>query len=742
LNIFTLTTLKKKVVVGALFFLAALAVHARGGNDPAVTVTTPFSGSRLIEINWTQVKNPQQNMYTLYRASRADHSFTAIKTVAAGDRQVLDENLDPPLGNYFYFITHEGFDKLNQGIKITEAEIAAQLATLPESERVSSGSSQYGGNYPNAGYTGSPGAQNTAAFNQNIRPLNEGISLGLVIFNNKVVSESALLPLDPAGRQELIERLNAAFAPSHSNGTALYYAEHSALAALNRLEAARALPVNLESVNLVTVTAGLDTSSTDMSLPPPDATGFAGKQSAAYRNFINQQIKTRRVGGKRIDAWAIGAPGRDTVNSGEFQAALTAIASSPENIFFVNNIAEAEIPLLGIADTIKISAQRSSLMFTTPAYSIGTTVRITFDNVYHPDSANQYIEGRVAYNNNTYTLTNLNARGLPLAVKGSVTGKRGDAGIEYTIAIDDDFPDSSIMQWYKANSLAGDDWQQNSEFKTLKLNDYTSGRKSSVIYLVLDCSSAISDAGIESVREAAIQFIDKLYYAGGTYDFSPGPAVVLPGVLRYNQNILPRTGSLPEIRAPARVQNALPESRYPPPAAIEMTRTQVLPSQSAQYAQIQLNPPVATLYSYVQNTSPEVSQRARVQSEPSATLPPARQAMPLPTPNNQPELTARNLPPAYLNTHLPPKYVDWSAPYSGFWVQVGSYTDINFAQDCWRKLWLAGCTDTEIFSKVINGVTYYRVKAGPYQDRRIAESARDILRAFDPAYNNSYVVKQ
>jgi cell division protein FtsN len=91
---------------------------------------------------------------------------------------------------------------------------------------------------------------------------------------------------------------------------------------------------------------------------------------------------------------------------------------------------------------------------------------------------------------------------------------------------------------------------------------------------------------------------------------------------------------------------------------------------------------------------------------------------------------------------LPPKRALSNAPYSGYWVQVGSYTDIKFAQDCWRKLYLSGCADAEIFSKELDGEMRFRVKVGPYQDKPTADFAREILRHVDPDYKDSFVVQQ
>jgi hypothetical protein len=80
-----------------------------------------------------------------------------------------------------------------------------------------------------------------------------------------------------------------------------------------------------------------------------------------------------------------------------------------------------------------------------------------------------------------------------------------------------------------------------------------------------------------------------------------------------------------------------------------------------------------------------------------------------------------------VSKNIPAAEIDRENPFNGYWVQVGSYTDINAAQDRWRELYRAGCADTEIFSKTINGITYYRVRVGHYQSQDKANYCRSLF---------------
>jgi hypothetical protein len=546
---------------------------------------------------------------------------------------------------------------------------------------------------------------------QNAHLNNEGIYFGLVLFDNKVRSEPTLIPLDPTGRQELLERLSVSYVPSTANGTALYYAQHTALSYLNNLESAKALPSNLESVNIITFTDGLDTSSTDVSFKALDTNNFAGGQTASYRNYISQQMKAKRIGGKKIDGWAIGIQGRDIINNADFAQTLDAVSSSPDNIVFLNDVSQMEYQLLDLSEKLHIFTPRNRLTWTAPAYSVGTTVRLTFDNVDSADSSKRYIEGRVVYGNNEYSISNVRAEGVSLASTGSVVGIRGDSGIEYTLTLDGEFDTNSVMQWYKLNSLSGEDWIINSEFKVSRLSDFTSNRKSAIIYLVLDCSSSLTNVEIDRIRNAIIMFIDKLYNSAD--NLSPN-------------GIASRSAVLPVPQTAYQAPQPVPQTMQPVPQALPQAPPQSVPQTVPQA------PPQAPPFSLPPQQAPQTFRPYEYAPSQRYTLAPPQ--------SQQPAFSARQQTAGKL--YLPPKTVNWNAPYSGFWVQAGAYSELRFAQNLWRKLLTNGCADAEIFGKEINRVMYYRVKIGPYQFREEAEAALLILNTSGLGFDDSFIVQQ
>ncbi|MDR3301881.1 MAG: SPOR domain-containing protein [Spirochaetaceae bacterium] len=700
----------KKTLFAMFFILVTFGVYARGTGDPSVSVTTSGPDSRLVRINWTAGENTQGYSYGLYRANKAQRGYSLVQEITRNTEPVLDSNLEPPLTNYYYFTGHVARGQSLQPSKelhIDDAAFAAQMATIPTE-------------------IATPVAKPSV---QNVRLNNEGIYLGLVLFDNKIRSEPTLIPLDPTGRQELLERLSVSYVPSVANGTALYYAEHTALAYLTKLESAKALPSNLESVNIITFTDGLDTSSTDVSFKPLDTNNFAGGQTAAYKNYISQQMKTKKIGGKKVDAWAIGIQGRDITNSADFNQTLDAVSSAQDNIVFLNNVAQIEYQLLDLSEKLQIFTPRNRLTWTAPAYSVGTTVRLTFDNAGYADNSWRYIEGRVVYGNNEYSISNLRAEGVSLANSGAIIGRRVDAGIEYTLTLDGEVDTNAVMQWYKLNSLAGDDWIMNSEFRVSRLSDFTSNRKSAIIYLVLDCSSSLTNAEIDRIRNAIVMFIDKLYNSA---DNLSSNSIVNRGAAHSAPQALPKT-----------VPQAPPFDLLPQPAPQVHAPYQGAPSQPYTQVQPQYVPPTQ----YVQPPQYIQPPQQYIQPPQQYIQPPQQYVQPPQQYVQPPPFVAQQQPPvatqrAAARLYLPQKTVNWTSPYSGFWVQAGAYTDLRFAQNLWRKLFANGCADAEIFGKEINGIMYYRVKIGPYQFREEAEASLRVLKASGLGFDDSYSVQQ
>jgi cell division protein FtsN len=729
---------KKKNALAALFFLVALNIYAGGSSDPTLLVTTQSQDSRQISLDWNKVKDSQKYRYGIYRANRNEKTVSLVKEVNSSILQFTDTNLPPPLSNYYYFAYHvnlnaslDPFIVFPDGKKITDEEMGFQLATIPA----------YGG------VIGSPVSEPDELLDEEtpetipitppiqIKPViktPEGVYVGLVLFSNKIDVPPMLIPLDPGGRRELLERLTINYVPTKSYGTALYFAEHTTLENLFDLEKSGKLPVNLDSVSIITFTDGLDTSSTDVALESPGGISFKGKQTGAYMSYISQQLKTKKIGGKKIDAWAIGILGKDVTSGVDFTKTLESIASSSEQVIQLSEISQIENRLGEIAERLNLWKSAAKLTFTVPAYPVGTTLRITFDNYLStPERADSYIEGRVTYNNDRYTLTGLSAAGITLTDKNPAAGRRTDYGIEYTITIDDHFNESSLMQWYKQTGY--EDWQLNSEFNTQKKTDFSSNRKSAIIYLLLDCSSSLNDYQINEIRDAVTRFLDKIYntastvvtpaFVAGNYEGTEINIVKSTPEMMFSANSGTKSSETAKKDRPKAKNQQIYRPQAQPdyvPAEDHLAQQQPLEMQY-----IQSQHPAAQ---YVPQQPPPQYGQASIEIY---DFPPASQTPP-------PSYTTSSISPLY----MPTPTVNLSEPYSGFWVQVGSFTDLRRAQDTWRRLFLNNCTNSEIFGKQLNGMMHYRVKIGPYQERNDAESALKIIRNANIGFNDAYIIWQ
>ncbi|MDR2510220.1 MAG: SPOR domain-containing protein [Spirochaetaceae bacterium] len=771
----------KKVSAAALFFLLASRVFASGVNDPSLYVSTVSDNARQIILDWSKVRNPESSRYGIYRANRSDKTISLVREVTQDVWQVVDGSLLPPLINYFYFVHHVSADNsldpfiiFPEGRRITEEEMSGQLSNIYmlngsiteappiDYEERGGGLQEQGAKKTskaqaqktfskNAPEAAPPAANITAGAQADYRndsrfKLPEGIYMGLAFFSNKVDTPPALIALDPAGRREIIERLNVNYNAARTNGTALFYAEHIALESLFKLERQGRLPPNIDSVNVITFTDGLDTSSTDVALPPPSSdVSFAGKQTNSYMNYISQQLKTRRVGGKKLNAWAIGIPGRDVTNDAEFTRTLEAVASSPANVAYLNDLAQIEGQLMTIADRLNIWTPVVKLTFTTPAYSVGTIVRITLDDyISSAGESGRYFEGRIAYDDNAnrnYMLSGLTGKGVTIPARMPIEGKRTPKGIEYTITLNDAVDENTLMQWYRQPGSNGGVWQLNSEFDKSKISDFTSSRKSALIYLVLDCSSSLDNYQIVEIRTSITRFIDRL--------FNTASASVKPNITegRYEGNI---TGIHfnAEGEQPPQYQTQ-PQYVYPQGGQYTQARQPQMPSgrpiqQEPRY--VEASPPAP----YYQSM-PQIQYQPAVPKNQQYPPPPVEPYPQQPRlveqyiiQKNAPDTAVQIVPALPRNTvlFLPAPVVNANEPYSGYWVQVGSFNDISYAQDVWRKLYLSNCVNTEIFAKVLNGIMYYRVKVGPYQDRSDAEYAAGVIRAAAIGFDDAYVVHQ
>jgi cell division protein FtsN len=776
-----------QIVIILLFFLTALQVFAGGVKNPVLVVKTPSETSRLISMDWSNISNAERYRWGLYRFDLEEKSFTLIDELAPLQSSYLDENIEPPLSKYYYKVEHvpqkaslEKTDpeRLDQNDVQEQLKSILQVPAGTESDNNLSGEDDWETTAANVAYTTKP-ASNSVYFN-------EGIYIGAISFSGKVSDithnpdgSPALVLLDGAGRQALLENLARGYLPAKSSGTALYYADHKALTNLSMMKNNSSLPANIDSVTIITFTDGIDTSSTDISFPPLEGRQF--KSGNAYNAFIGQQLKsnairTRLPGVKKFNAWSIGIPGKDVQNNVEFGRGLQAVG--PDDFSEFTNVSQIEKILSGIADKLLLTYKpRINFTLSTPAYPVGTQLRITFDG-YAAEASTRYIDARVLLDENTksYILSVTEQFGMKLNdERPRLEGKRNETSIDYTMMLTDEFQESKVRQWYIQPGEEAFGWMQNSEFATNKTADFTYERKSEIIYLVLDCSSSLNEKEIDSIRSAVGVFINKLYsvlydpaarnidasvkqniaaYTGGGKSSQTGSEV-------YIQTYKPGTVISPPSPSSSYQTQAYTQpvrSGAPPvtPSSISRTQTsagQAAPNKPASEIVIQTYKqpaaasriPQPTIPSGQTNSAPAVSgaaaqiwQRTNTEHQ----FPPLEMyQMPSiqPRPSNRTP-SASSVPViGVLSVSNAPVN---SSSRGGYWVQLGSYSDTNHAQRSWREFSNTGIGHAEIFSTNVNGTTYYRVKAGPYQVKEDAEQALSRMKNHSSVYNDSFITNE
>jgi cell division protein FtsN len=769
--------------LAAMFvLLPGLQCFANGAKEPTVVVSVVDDTSLVISIDWSAVSKPEQYNWGLYRYDLEDKTYTLVRELEAFESSYTDEDVEPPINKYYYKIErapkNAALDKVAPR-RVSKEDVQKQMAAI-----YGSGAAKDPTEGPSA--PRSPVSQTKSDAQASF--FNEGIYIGIISFSGKVKDithnpdgSPALVLLDSTGRQALIENLNRVYLPSEANGTALYYAGHKALANLAEMKNKNSLPSNVDSVTVITFTDGTDTSSTDADFKPLE--GMSGFNSAAkYRSFIKQQfsgnvIGKRIPGLKKFRAWAIGIPGKDIQNEAEFTETLQSVASAPEYAEEIYEFSHLNAKLMGIAEELlNLYRPRINLTISTPAYPVGTLLRITFDEYSAPDISEHYIDLRVSWDaaEKAYAINPVDSRGTEIADgRRRVYGKRNETGIDYTLMLSSDFNESNVMQWYIQPGEDAFGWRQNSEFITKKTADFTHERKSEIIYLVLDSSSSLTEKEVTEIRQAVTLFINKLYnslYGTNSRDImiaqAPGSAyprtswqtdaaVSKASAQTYRpaeQNSPSGTGSPVQMyqtwtqpaqtTSPAAVPQSAERTSSPTSGVTVYQSYQKAPSAPTVIVQ---NPSAALIQSTPPVSEPPVQVWQRTSSEyqfPPLDLyqKPSVQVTPRLSPSTgNSTLSFESAPQTIVVERLTTKTV---SPQNRYWVQIGSYSDTAYAQRSWRAFSNTGMGSAEIFVSNVNGVTHYRVKAGPYIDKTEAENALVRLKNYSSEYKDCFVTSE
>jgi len=323
---------------------------------------------------------------------------------------------------------------------------------------------------------------------------------------NTSSKSNSLVLLDSSVMYQIDDWLNS-YRIASQPGTAIYYAVHKALANLKNSE--NRLPNNPDSVYVITFTDGLDNMSSGQSyISPIENKSF--DTTPAYVTYVKNEIASRKINGKGITAYSIGVKGSDVKDDTGFTTSLQNIAS-PGKSTELTNFNDVGSTFDEIAEGL---IQGSNFSLTTPLLDSGTKVRMTFDIDSSDDAttSTRYIEGTVTRTGTNYTFTNITySAGISSdAGTGPITGTISGTTVKFLFRNITGYNYSTdrnkTKQWLWNSDTSS--WQINSEYATDKA-DFGN----TIIYLVLDCSTSMSDDNISRIRSSVNSFIDKIYKA-------------------------------------------------------------------------------------------------------------------------------------------------------------------------------------------------------------------------------------
>ncbi|MDR0567779.1 MAG: VWA domain-containing protein [Spirochaetaceae bacterium] len=333
------------------------------------------------------------------------------------------------------------------------------------------------------------------------------VYVGIVQFGaeaEEITGDTPIL-LNDGGFEQVIGILENRYKRTRKSGSALYYAVHKALASATAYE--NRYPANLENVYIITFTDGLDMSSTSFALKPLENQDFSNRPEKDYRNFLINQLRNRRIAGRSIIAYSVGIRSSDAANSELFKESLSTLAGSPANFYDMTQFDRLNALFDSIAKELTVNRQSTTFTLKTTSLSVGTKLRMTFDNL-PPDFSECYLEATVAVENRSYVLTDIRYVGTSSSAGNRVPGAMDGTEVLYVFEEFTGYA-PTVKQWIQRQENGS--WQGNSEYVAANTAVTLSESKSVAVYLVLDASLSLKPDEVNAVRNASKQFIKTLY---------------------------------------------------------------------------------------------------------------------------------------------------------------------------------------------------------------------------------------
>jgi cell division septation protein DedD len=578
---------------------------------------------------------------------------------------------------------------------------------------------QAGGNQPSPSQTGSYQSAPSQAGTVNAAPSlpsvvfeNEGVFFTMSYFSNRVyeltgqANKPVVISLgDSNAQSQLASLVNQSYMRSPLPGTSLYYAIHNALNRMSGWDANGALS-RFDTILLVTITDGLDTSSTDPSLTPIESVWF--RSANEYQDFVRKNIEGRRIGGKKITAISIGLQGADTITGWDYETTLRAVANAEDNVY--------RIPLRNLTKTLQdIAVSVTSGMtarpvgFVTPAYPNGTEIFIALDSFSTPSRGQNFIAGRIRVTGNRHYLENITLGGLARDATsvpaGGIVGQISPSGgVEWQFDFSQTLNPSKVVLYYKDT-----EWRGTKEF-TVRTYSPIDSRRTVLVYLLIDNSSSIPAQNIAVIRESAVKFIDALSVnaSGAQPSYSRGETLAM----------VPLQGQLPE---PLWEQRPSLGNR-PEIAAQSDTETAQEPSQNIA--------PDTGAAPYWESPKPELTARQPADPREERSQPSGNRAEP-------PHTYSQTSPQAF-PVVLPESIPRSISGSTGYWVQASSSENRSMAEGIIAQLRQYQLTPI-ITEAQVRGKTFYRVRIGPYASLADASLVAEFVKQPPLGFYDSFI---
>ncbi len=324
-----------------------------------------------------------------------------------------------------------------------------------------------------------------------------GVYLGIIGYNQALnTRELSLLDTTTvSGFNDFVASLTS------QPGRLLYYSVDKAIDALN---VARN-PRNLKNVAMVTFTKGLDQGSLMMT--------DKYDTEAQYASAITARLANERIYGQPIKSYTIGLNNDNIRDYKQFRSNLYALASDSAKAVEVSDMAEVTTCLETIAEELVGRNMSETLTLVFPGVGTGTRIRFTLDDV-NSETVNDsqiYIEG--TFSLKSRSLTDIVYSGMTCNAGDSVAAASTD-GMFVNMVFDgiqldneETIDKNLIQEWYWIEDQST--WEASTEFSASRLPDVDSVYASTLVMLLLDCSS-VMDENFDEMQAAANTFIDRL----------------------------------------------------------------------------------------------------------------------------------------------------------------------------------------------------------------------------------------